>query len=111
MPIAAPRLCGCGHKIASGESCACEKRRKADFDKRRPTARERGYDSKWDKARAEYLKRHPTCCRCSSPATVVDHIVPHRGDMRLFWSRSNWQPLCTPHHSGAKQSEERKGPR
>ncbi|MHA6731654.1 hypothetical protein [Devosia sp. A369] len=21
---------------------------------------------------------------------VVDHIVPHRGDQRLFWDRANW---------------------
>lgn len=27
-------------------------------------------------------------------AEVVDHIVPHKGDLSLFWSRSNWQSLC-----------------
>ncbi|TIX74642.1 MAG: HNH endonuclease, partial [Mesorhizobium sp.] len=41
-------------------------------------------------------------------ANVVDHVKPHRGDMRLFWSRSNWQPLCTPCHSSIKQSRERR---
>jgi 5-methylcytosine-specific restriction protein A len=25
---------------------------------------------------------------------VVDHIVPHRGDKKLFWDSSNWQALC-----------------
>jgi 5-methylcytosine-specific restriction protein A len=83
-------------------------RRKAEIDKRRPSARQRGYDTKWDKERVAFLKMHPTCARCSSPAKVVDHIIPHRGDKGLFWSRSNWQPLCTRHHSGAKQSEERR---
>ena len=30
-----------------------------------------------------------------SPATVVDHIEPHKGDEMLFWMRSsNWQSLC-----------------
>ena len=42
-------------------------------------------------------------------ATVVDHITPHKGDLKLFWSRSNWQPLCKPHHDGAKQQAERRG--
>jgi hypothetical protein len=42
-----------------------------------------------------------------TPATVVDHRIPHRGDIRLFWDPINWQPLCTHHHSSAKQSEER----
>ena len=33
-----------------------------------------------------------------TPATVVDHIVPHRGDPRLFWDEKNWQPLCKECH-------------
>nr|WP_312862137.1 HNH endonuclease [Rhizobium sp. P32RR-XVIII] len=45
---------------------------------------------------------------CDSRANVVDHRAPHRGDKRLFWSRSNWQPLCTPCHSSRKQSQERR---
>jgi len=24
----------------------------------------------------------------------VDHIVPHRGDMQLFWAAPNHQALC-----------------
>ena len=45
------------------------------------------------------LSRHPLCAECLkngtlTPATVVDHIVPHRGDHALFWDEQNWQPLC-----------------
>ena len=29
-------------------------------------------------------------------ATVVDHVVPHRGDPVLFWDESNWQSQCKP---------------
>jgi 5-methylcytosine-specific restriction endonuclease McrA len=36
-------------------------------------------------------------------ATVVDHIIPHRGDQALFWDVSNWQSLCKPHHDSDKQ--------
>lgn len=76
------------------------------------SARQRGYDSRWEKARAGYLKKHPLCRYCEqdsrlTPATVVDHIVPHRGDRSLFWESSNWQPLCAPCHNGRKQREER----
>nr|WP_233210020.1 HNH endonuclease [Comamonas sp. 26] len=39
-------------------------------------------------------------------ATVVDHVIPHRGDQSLFWRRSNWKPLCAIHHSRDKQREE-----
>ena len=31
-------------------------------------------------------------------ATVVDHIVPHRGDMRLFWDTKNWQAMAKSCH-------------
>lgn len=74
---------------------------------RRGTAASRGYGHKWRKAREAYLKQHPLCVFCQqrgrlTPATVVDHIEPHRGDMKLFWRRSNWQSLCKPCHDRDK---------
>ena len=44
-----------------------------------------------------------------TPACVVDHIIPHRGDSKLFWNRRNWQSLCNPHHVSAKQRDEARG--
>ncbi|MDX6806428.1 HNH endonuclease [Terrihabitans rhizophilus] len=112
MPIRAPRLCLCGKVVASGTRCECQLKRdterKARFDAKRPSSRERGYDSKWQRERAAYLQAHPVCVRCPEPSKVVDHITPHRGDLKLFWRRSNWQPLCVSCHSRAKQSEERR---
>lgn len=78
----------------------CEEHRKGwSCDALRGGAYVRGYDARWRKARALYLRQHPLCeeCRRSgemTPATVVDHIIPHRGDMALFWNQQNWQPLC-----------------
>lgn len=88
--------------------------RDKDADQRRGSARQRGYDSRWDKARLAYLASHPLCVMCSvqrrlTPATVVDHIIPHKGDLRLFWDTDNWQPLCKPCHDGAKQRAEALG--
>jgi 5-methylcytosine-specific restriction protein A len=111
MPMLPPRICACGNVVAYGVRCQCQiirdRERKARFDATRPSARERGYTSKWDTERAAFLKLNPTCA-CGAPANVVDHIVPHRGDTRLFWRRSNWQPLCTPCHSSVKQKQERR---
>lgn len=42
-------------------------------------------------------------------ATVVDHIKRHGGDQVLFWDKTNWQPLCEPHHNSTKQRDERRG--
>lgn len=53
--------------------------------------------------RKAYLAAHPLCEQCMkegryTQATVVDHIVPHRGDPALFWDPSNWQVLCKQCH-------------
>ena len=50
-----------------------------------------------------FLRRNPLCVECLkrgriAPATVVDHIVPHRGDEKLFWDERNWQALCKACH-------------
>ena len=69
------------------------------------TTAQRGYGGKWQRARLAYLAKHPLCRMCEAQgkvtaANVVDHVVDHRGDMKLFWdSEGNWQPLCAPCHS------------
>lgn len=91
----------------------------------RISARRRGYDSRWEKARSTFLAAHPHCARCAQAglqvaAVLVDHKTPHRmGQARtaeemtaarkLFWDPSNWEPMCVTHHSSAKQREERNG--
>lgn len=111
MPTAAPKVCACGKVVPQGGRCPCRAKadaeRKARFDKTRPSARKRGYTGAWDKARAAFLKANPTCF-CGAPATVVDHRIPHKGDMAIFWDRSNWQPLCAHHHNSGKQRQERR---
>ena len=113
MPVAAPRVCGlCGGVHRSGERCPKaierDRERKARHDEQRPSASERGYGVKWREARAAFLAKHPKCVKCGAPATVVDHVIAHKGDMRLFWDRNNWSPLCAHHHNSTKQSEERR---
>jgi len=75
----------------------------------RPTAHQRGYDYRWQQARIEYLQQNPFCVHCLPlyvAATVVDHVVPHRGDKVLFWDRNNWQSLCKTCHDSWKQAQE-----
>ena len=67
--------------------------------RRRPSARARGYGTKWEKERDAYLAINTQCVTCGKRATTVDHKTPHRGNQRLFWSRSNWQPMCASCHS------------
>lgn len=64
---------------------------------------DRGYGARWRKAALAWLAAHPYCVLCfalgvTREANVVDHVVPHRGDQRLFWDQGNWQALCKPCH-------------
>lgn len=75
------------------------------------SAAKRGYGSRWQRASKRYLQSHPLCAKCAkdgryTKATVVDHIVPHRGDPALFWDESNWQPLCKPCHDHKTLTED-----
>jgi len=104
MPRTQKRPCrypGCPNLCDSGVYC----REHSSFsaDRLRGNATERGYGSRWRTARGRFLRKHPLCAECLrqgklSPATVVDHIIPHRGDMKLFWDESNWQALCKDCH-------------
>lgn len=81
------------------------------FDRERGSAHERGYTSAWQRARLGWLRNHPLCVQCErvgtvEVATVVDHIVPHRGDKALFWDSNNWQSLCKLHHDSKTARED-----
>jgi 5-methylcytosine-specific restriction enzyme A len=78
----------------------------AMLDQRRGSSSERGYGARWQKARAAYLRAHPLAVDWFGThdgrvfaAEELDHIVPHRGDMKLFWDASNWQGLTKADHS------------
>jgi 5-methylcytosine-specific restriction endonuclease McrA len=63
--------------------------------------------------RLQQLKAHPLCKYCLDrgdivPATVADHVIPHRLDPQLFWY-GELQSLCKMHHDGSKQTEEHFG--
>lgn len=78
----------------------------------RPSAAKRGYGSRWQRLSKAYLRRHPLCVRCKAQgrftaATVVDHIIPHRGDPHLMWDESNWQALCKSCHDHKTWTEDR----
>jgi 5-methylcytosine-specific restriction protein A len=79
---------------------------------KRPSASQRGYGSRWNRARVQFLKENPLCVECLkrgqvTAATVVDHEIPHKGDTELFWDKSNWRSLCTPDHNAKSAKEKR----
>ena len=105
MPRRGPVPCshpGCARVIEYGTKY-CEEHAALHKCEDRGSAAARGYDRRWQKARKLYLNAHPLCVHCLkegryTKATVVDHIVPHRGDKKLFWDEDNWQALCKSCH-------------
>ena len=72
-------------------------------DRLRGDASACGYGARWREARALFLKQRPLCAFCQAegkivPATVVDQIIQHSGDQRLFWNQTNWESLCKECH-------------
>ncbi len=70
----------------------------------RPSAAKRGYGRRWQRESKLHLKKYPLCAEClrggrTTAATLVDHIEPHKGDMKKFWNRKNWQSMCDPCHN------------
>ncbi len=53
-----------------------------------------------------YLRLSCKKQRKFTKATVVDYMVPHRGDKALFWDRSNWQALCKRCHDRKTMHED-----
>jgi 5-methylcytosine-specific restriction protein A len=107
MPFAPPKPCalhGCG-ELTHDRYCDRHKRQAhAEYDRQRGSASARGYGRRWQKARVAYLKAHPLCAACEragrvTAATEVDHVRPHKGDMKIFWDHTNWQGLCHECHS------------
>ena len=104
MPKAPKRPCrhpGCPNLCDKGVYCS--QHMVFSSDRMRGGAAARGYNAEWRRARKAFLQKHPLCAVCGkagklTPATVVDHIIPHRGNKRLFWDEHNWQPLCKDCH-------------
>jgi 5-methylcytosine-specific restriction protein A len=114
MPSRAARICthpGCNSLVYDG-SGRCEKHKaeheqrqkesKAQFDSKRGSSSERGYDGRWQKARLTYLRHHPLCEKCQENnlitlAVLVHHIIPiSDGGDRL--NPDNLMALCNKCH-------------
>lgn len=97
-PCASP---GCPTLTRSTYCDPCRKAKRRASDSRRPSASQRGYDAKWRRTRAEYLRTHPICedeAGCIQVATEVHHLDGQGPKGEHGHSAFNLQALCKPHH-------------
>ena len=76
-----------------------EKARKRLYAAQRPDYARWYTKPRWRKLRASVLSSEPFCKKCRAKSTEVDHIIPHKGNYGLFYSRNNLQALCKSCHS------------
>lgn len=125
MAIAPKTICkhaGCNAEAVSHGRCQRHQQKalppiatpsKRKYKDNRPSAHKRGYDGRWRQARLSFLDNNPLCVMCQAkeilvPATVVDHIIPHRGNQERFWDMTNWQALCKTCHDYKTNTIDRK---
>ena len=103
MPYRTLRPCaypGCDVLVRFGR---CDDHRQALVFERDPE-RQRLYNlAAWEQRRLLQLAREPWCAECLrngiyTPASDVDHVVPHRGDQLSFMT-GELQSLCHSCHS------------
>ena len=88
-----------------------EQRRNYDRSRRRDQPWRRFYSTlQWRALRARQLTSEPYCERHKARgetvlATIVHHVLPHRGDWHLFIT-SELQSLCKSCHDSEAQAEE-----
>ena len=103
---------GCPELVAAGR-CPVHAR---ELERARGSTDARGYTKRWRRRSSLFRARYPLCgmrpngrapvmSECFATgrvtlATVVDHVVPHRGDHARFWDElENWQALCGACHA------------
>lgn len=88
--------------------CPCQVAKRAEYDKTRGSAADRGYDSKWRALRLKFIQMNQLCSEpgCTKATEEVDHIISvrERPDLRLAWK--NLRPFCKPHHSARTAREQ-----
>lgn len=108
---------GCRNLVSSGycDGCAPKHSLEARTELKRPSAHKRGYTRAWSAASVAFRAENPLCEGLRvvpggpivinthpgviRPATLTDHIEPHKGDMELFWDQNNWQSSCDDCHN------------
>lgn len=103
------KIPGCPAFTCDDENCLAKKTKqhliaRKETDTFREHRQDRYQTAQWGKLRAKTLSRYPLCLRCLkfdilTPATIADHIIPHRGDWSLFINSDNLQGLCHSCHS------------
>lgn len=95
---------GCRTLVKTGQRCA--EHSQSDLqDARTRLQSSKLYGWRWTKLRKAWLVSEPFCRSCGAAADTVDHVIPHRGDVAIFWDQENLQSLCKACHDRITRQE------
>lgn len=91
-----------------------ERKRRYDQGRAGDEVRKLYSSARWRIERMHFLAEHPLCMcpECDegrkrvTPADVVDHHDPHKGDLVKFWDRSNWRAMAKRCHDRKTATED-----
>lgn len=101
---------GC-NKLTDDGTSRCELHKAERVNYKRNADYTSMYNWQWKKIRSRFLKENPLCVICYgkgnlTPANIVDHIRPHKGDKDLFYNQDNYQALCKQCHDSKTATED-----
>jgi 5-methylcytosine-specific restriction enzyme A len=111
MPWAPKRACryqGCPALTVSGY-CEQHSSERGRYNRER-TTNQSIYDWRWRQYSKRRLQQFPLCEECHrngrvATAAVTDHVIPHRGDLTLFWDPTNHESKCIECHNRKSATE------
>ena len=97
-------------KLTEGNYCEVHQS-EMEYKPRRKSYNRLYSTSRWKAIRLHILSKQPLCTQCMktkriTPATVVDHVNPHKGNEELFYDKANLQPLCKSCHDRKTAKED-----
>jgi 5-methylcytosine-specific restriction protein A len=116
MPIKPQHFCNYSGCRELTRDSYCPKHTEIKAKERREYDKTRPYKHLYNSARWQYLRKkilfvNPLCVECekqgiATPATIADHIRPHKGNINLFFDPLNLQGLCKRCHDTKTSREE-----
>jgi 5-methylcytosine-specific restriction protein A len=89
----------------------CEEHKNMEYKPEQSKHKKLYNSSRWQDLRRYVLNKQPLCVECLknnriTPATVVDHIKPHKGNKDLFYDINNLQSMCKSCHDRKTAKED-----
>ncbi|NLC02720.1 MAG: HNH endonuclease [Tissierellia bacterium] len=103
----------CKHPLCPNltEGYYCDEHKDMEYKPKQSKYKKLYSSTRWQQLRQYRLNTQPLCVECLkhnryTPATVVDHMKPHKGNEKLFYDLKNLQSMCKSCHDRKTAKED-----